>query len=31
MKDVQDCVNTRGVIENGEKPLLTRKPQVQIA
>ena len=31
MKDVQDCVITRGVIENGEKPLLTRKPQVQIA
>ena len=31
MKDMQDCVITRGVIENGEKPLLTRKPQVQIA
>ena len=31
MNDVQDCVITRGVIENGEKPLLTRKPQVQIA
>ena len=31
MKDVQDCVITRGVIENGVKPLLTRKPQVQIA
>ena len=30
MKDVQDCVITRGVIENGEKPLLTRKPQVQL-
>ena len=31
MKDVQDCVITRGVIEKGEKPLLTHKPQAQTA
>ncbi len=31
MKDVQDCVITSGVIEKGEKPLLTHKPQAQIA
>lgn len=31
MKDVQDCVITRGVIEKGEKPLLTRKTQAQTA
>ena len=31
MKDVQDCVITRAVIEKGEKPLLTRKPQARTA
>lgn len=31
MRDVQDCVITRDVIEKGEKPLLTHKPQAQTA